>query len=136
MALQDFIILGETFGLTLQLADDQRELTGNAIVIGAPERNRLTAEWVKQGNIKLIGITEPQGYEIVTMPSAGGKVIIIAGGSLIGEVYGIYWLWDRLRVYKTLPEINTKRAKEQNAERHSRNCAGTIHWIIKLFMTM
>ena len=109
LALQDIIKLGKTLGLTFRIATDQEKLTENAVLIGTPQRNSLTAELVKDGGIKFAGMAEPQGYEIITSSSAKGKIIVIAGGSLIGDVNGIYWLWDRLRVYKTLPDINIQR---------------------------
>ena len=39
----------------------------------------------------------------------GKKVLLVSGGSVLGEVYGLFWVWDRLKVFKEIPVINTIR---------------------------
>ncbi|MBC8181429.1 hypothetical protein H8E88_09925 [candidate division KSB1 bacterium] len=99
-------------GLELTIFDDTKEITGNSIIIGSEKRNKLTSKLAKQNKIKLSGVENEQGYEIVTKNIDGNKVMVISGGSLTGDVYGLYWLWDRLRVFKELPDINVKREPE------------------------
>jgi hypothetical protein len=96
-------------GLKFTLFEDSKEIAGNSILIGSEKRNELTAKFGKDGKIQLSGITEKQGYEIITKVIDGHKVMIVSGGSIIGDVYGLYWLWDRLRVFKELPDINVSR---------------------------
>jgi len=69
----------------------------------------MTAQLVRQGETKLQSLSDPQGYEIVTLNQGGGRTILISGGSVIGDVYGIYWLIDRIRVNKEVPDIKTRK---------------------------
>ena len=61
------------------------------------------------GKISLKGAADEQGYEIITHELDKKQVMIISGGSIIGDVYGLFWLLDRLKVYKQVPEINEVR---------------------------
>ena len=35
--------------------------------------------------------------------------MVVSGGSILGDVYGIYWIRDRMLVCKELPDINITR---------------------------
>ncbi len=59
--------------------------------------------------MKLSGVQDEQGYEIVTVDTERGKRMFVSGGSILGDVYGLYWVWDRLRVHKEIPTLNVKR---------------------------
>jgi hypothetical protein len=37
------------------------------------------------------------------------RTIAVAGGSLMGDVYGLYWIWDRIRVTGGIPDLNVVR---------------------------
>ncbi|MDX1285907.1 MAG: hypothetical protein R3182_12880, partial [Draconibacterium sp.] len=58
------------------------------------------------------GVDCDQGYEITTKIIDGKKTITVCGGSVVGEVYGLFWIADRLRVIGDVPEINTVRQPE------------------------
>jgi hypothetical protein len=109
LALNDLVYIGETYGLTFKILKDDKNLSTHTILIGTPDRNSVTAELVKNGKITCDGVEDPQGFEIITITSDNGKILVVAGGSIIGDVNGIYWIWDRLRVFGELPEINVKR---------------------------
>ncbi|NOY57651.1 MAG: hypothetical protein GXO75_01785 [Calditrichaeota bacterium] len=111
VVLGDLQNIGKQFGLQFKTVDAGKTISNHSIIVGDPVRNKYTARLVKNGNIQLKGVDDPQGYEIITrdIDIDGGREIIVAGGSLIGDVYGLYWIWDRLRVYKEIPEINVKR---------------------------
>jgi hypothetical protein len=79
VALEDLITTGESFGLKLSIAEGQEKAKVNAIIIGTPDRNKLTADLVKNYSINLQDVTDPQGYEIITLPVGKGKIIIVAG---------------------------------------------------------
>ena len=112
VALDDLEKTGIEFGILFNVVNDNKKLSQNSIIVGAPDRNGLTAKLVKKGKIKLQGVDDPQGYEIITKVINGNKTIIVSGGSLIGDVYGLYWIWDRIKVYKELPEINVKKVPD------------------------
>jgi len=96
-------------GLIYRLQNDTISISPNSILIGAPERNALTAKLVRQKKLKLSGVSEPQGFEIITSEINGKKVLVVAGGSLLGEVYGLYWIWQQLKIHQRVPDLNIVR---------------------------
>ncbi len=109
VAIDDLRKTGKEYGIFFTTVTDSDISTTPSIVLGSPTRNRLTATLIEQQNISLEGVTHPEGYEIVTTQNGACKTIVVAGGSLLGDVYGLYWIWDRLRVYKSMKRINVKR---------------------------
>jgi len=112
VAVSDLETTGAVYGIKFQVTKDIDFSAGPSIVIGAPKRNRKTADLVRRKKIALKGISDEQGFEIVTKKINGATVMIIAGGSVAGDVNGIYWLWDRIRVHKKIPDINSIRTPE------------------------
>ncbi len=109
VALKDLQETGAKYDLKFKIQNDNNNLSRNSIIVGAPDRNDLTDSFINKNNITLEGVTDPQGYEIITKVIDGKKIMIVSGGSIIGDVYGLYWIWDRIRVFKEIPEINVKR---------------------------
>jgi len=109
VCVDDLKKTGIEFDMHFTITDDLRLSSNNAIIVGDAARNKHTSKLVKSTKLELRGVDNPQGYEIVTLNSDNSKTIIVAGGSLLGDVYGLYWLQDRLKVFKTIPDINTKR---------------------------
>lgn len=53
----------------------------------------------------------PEGFIIKTKTQLdNSKILVLVGGSEVGTAHGLYWLLDRVEVYRTIPEIDTKRA--------------------------
>ena len=67
----------------------------------------------------------PEGYQISSKNFTDGLKIFVMGGSVSGDAYGLYWIWDRLRVNKKLIEINVLR-EPALAIRYSRVRVNTI----------
>jgi len=109
IAVSDLQKTGVELGLSFRIADDEKSPHNNAIIVGDQNRNKLTARLLKSEKISLQGVRNEQGYEIITQIVDGQKRIIVSGGSLLGDVYGLYWIWDRMRVHHALPDINIKR---------------------------
>jgi len=110
---------------------------GNKILVGDATRNRLTRELASQGKLDLDGVDNPDGFEIRTIGTTNATTIVIAGGSLVGDVYGLYWLWDRVQVHETMPRLNVKRqpvlkvrhAGGENAESIRNALRYTFNWV-------
>jgi len=96
---------GYRFGYSLR----QNTTPANVILLGNTTGIASTIELLNQGKIELSAISNPEGYEIISTGKEGSKSIIVSGGSAIGAVYGLYWVWDRMRVYRAIPDINVKR---------------------------
>ena len=109
VALTDLKTFGKEIGIHFQVTDDKKAIRGSAIVVGDAAINETTAKLSRKNDITLKGVEDPQGYEIITSNTKHGKVMVISGGSVISNVYGLYWLWDRMRVNRTIPDINVIR---------------------------
>ncbi|MCA9441187.1 MAG: hypothetical protein KC964_10300, partial [Candidatus Omnitrophica bacterium] len=52
----------------------------------------------------------PQGFEMgSSIDDNGNRTVTLRGGSIEGEINALYWIWDRLRVYGEIPDLNTRR---------------------------
>ena len=109
VVLNDLRNLGQQVGIDFKVTDDLEAIKSPAIIVGGSSLNKAAAELENNSVISFQVVDDEQGYEIITNKNENGKVMIISGGSVIGNVYGLYWLWDRMRVYKTIPDINVIR---------------------------
>ncbi len=109
VALNDLTTYAEEINVKFEIVDDNTTIKKLAILVGNPSDNKATDLLQKNSSASLKGIDDDQGYEILTYDQGENKRIIIAGNTVIGNVYGLYWLWDRMRVYKSIPDINIIR---------------------------
>jgi hypothetical protein len=109
VVLADLENIGRQCDYRFDYAQRQNVTPANVVLLGNAAGIALAIEQMNQGKIKLPAMANPEGYEIFTTGREGGKSIIVSGGSAIGAVYGLCWVWDRMRVYKTIPDINVKR---------------------------
>jgi hypothetical protein len=109
VAINDLTSTGSQWGLSFKIIHKDLNKTGNMIIIGNPERNKLSRELYTAGNIEIGKIENPEGYQIISKKFADGQKIFISGGSRSGDVYGLYWIWDRLRVNRQITGINVRR---------------------------
>ncbi len=112
VAIDDLNKAGETFGIQFIKTTKTNKKYPNSIIVGSPERNTLTKSMVEKEKLTLTGTSGEQGYEIVTRLMDGIKVMIVSGGSILGEAYGLFWISDRLKVTGTISDINTVREPE------------------------
>jgi len=106
VCLEDLRETGNRMGVRFTIVDKQADVPTPAILVGAPARNPQAAAMASRGAISLEGVDDPQGYEIKTAGNGDERMIVVAGGSVVGDVYGLYWIWDRMRVERRIPDIN------------------------------
>ena len=109
VAIEDLQEAGAGCGLQFTVADDSEWPNEDVLVVGAPSRNAQTARLVNDGALELERVDDAQGYTVRTVTRDGRRIVAVAGGSVIGEVYGLYWVRDRIRVHRRLPDINVTR---------------------------
>ncbi len=109
IGLEELTETGEQLGITISGCSETESVSGNLIIIGDENLNRYAAKAVQSGKVQLAGMQDEQGFEIVSGGSGDERLIVVAGGSVLGDIYGLYWVWDRLRVHKEIPVINVKR---------------------------
>ncbi len=107
VCLEDLMQAGEDRGLSITITQEE-EPRLNMIVVGDVSRSRLAGELQKRGIVKTVGVENPEGYEIITEEEDGRMIVAVAGGSLMGDVYGLYRIWDRLRVTGRIPAIDLR----------------------------
>ncbi len=109
VAVNDIKVTGESYGINVKVINSVADLKGNSIIVGSPDKNALTKKIVQNNSLKLKVLDDPQGYEIRTVKSKNYNTIIVSGGSVVGNVNGLFWILDRLKVFKKIPEINDLR---------------------------
>ncbi len=84
-------------GISIDVADDCDAVTGNRILLGGPERNRQTAEFITEAEFDS-AVPGPEGIFLKTF---GDEVLVCAGSSKNpnecerGTIYAIYELLER-----------------------------------------
>ena len=109
VALRDLQETGIKHGINFSI-ENGSSISQNTIVVGSPDRNKLIAKLVNDQNLRLQVIEDAQAYEILTRVINGRRCMIVSGGSLMGDVHGLYWIRDRIRVFKGIPDINIMRS--------------------------
>jgi len=109
LAIDDLQTTGADFGIQFNVKSEGNNISNDTILVGSPEHNKQVASVVEEGTLKLSHIDDPQGYEIRTINVKNNQVMIVNGGSVLGATYGLYWIWDRLKVNQKIPEMNCTR---------------------------
>lgn len=109
VAIDDIVDAGTALNIQFIKSTSIKKKYPNSIIVGSPERNRLTKSLIGKKKLELKGGYGEQGFEIVTNTIDGRKVMVVSGGSVLGEAYGLFWILDRLKVKGSLPDINTIR---------------------------
>jgi len=111
LALVDLQDAARKNGMEILPGEPGRAAQQQRILVGNAGRNACVDAILHDQNASLKGVSSTQGFEMATLRRANGTtVLIIAGGDIAGDIYGLYWLWDRIRVCKTIPELNVVRA--------------------------
>lgn len=98
-AVEDITAFGDTLGRTFTRSTDSPSDYRRRVLVG---------DFAAPG-IKAVSVDHPQGFVIQTVKTPKRHTIAITGGSRIGEVYGLYWLLDRMRVQRAMPDLNVRR---------------------------
>jgi hypothetical protein len=112
LAVDDLQTEGKKYGIEFKVKLNARKISTNTILVGPPERNKLVANLAKKGTVEFQKFEDPLAFEINTIQIKNNQVMIVAGGSILGDTFGLYWIWDRLRVNKGIPEMNITRIPE------------------------
>jgi len=133
--LNDIKTLGQELHISFEVSYKTAEANSPVLFVGAPSRNPAAKTWIEQNQIDLPKAGHEQGFVIKTHQAKNNKAMFVSGGSETGDLYGLYWVWDRMRVTKTLPSLSAHRVPAlkirhaggenetdiQNALRHTAN---------------
>ena len=111
LALEDLRAAGERLGVRF-VDDDSAD--GPILAVGGPDGNAVTAALAAGERVVFEGVDHPEGFEIRPIQGGSGG-LAIAGDTPLGEVYGLYWLCDRMLASGAMPELDVKRAPRLQA---------------------
>ena len=110
VAVEDLTVYGGKCGVAFEAVSDEAPCAGHLLVVGTAARNRRAAALAAAGIETPQPPENPEGFSIRTVTADGRRVMMVAGGSVPGDVYGLYWVWDRMRVAHAMPDITAARA--------------------------
>jgi len=107
-ALSDLNEIATSCGIQFSIPRVQTALAGQVVVISRTG-GKKAADLLRLHTSKWMPVRHPEGYKIVTMGREPDKALLLSGGSPLGVAYGLYWLYDRMRVSKTLPDLTIEK---------------------------
>ena len=110
VCLEDLKTTAHGIGVALSVSEGELDSASNAIVVGLPTGNPVAEKLLRENRVEVQSVENEQGYTIRTLKTGQGAKILVMGGSLIGDVYGLYWVRDRMRVHKEMVDIDCKRS--------------------------
>jgi hypothetical protein len=109
VALEDLRLTGHDFDVTFVMTTEAAPLKDNMILVGAPKVNPCTSAMVSSAAIGLEEIDHPQGYLIRTAAVEDRTIMLLVGGSVMGDIYGLYAIREQLRIHGEMTAINLVR---------------------------
>lgn len=110
VVLDDLNKTGEGCEIHFSILNSRQIPKGNTILVDVPGGSELIR--ILAGKLQNGKFPAEKGFRIATETRKEGQVMLVSGGDILGAVYGLYWIWDRMRVFKTIPELNiTKEQK-------------------------
>ncbi|MCB9782822.1 MAG: hypothetical protein H6751_07640 [Candidatus Omnitrophica bacterium] len=114
LAIQDLNETGQPLGLAFEISEGAPTDKDNWILVGGPDRNIAVQRFMAERDLDPVKDYFPQGFGLRTFSNGEKRTLLIAGASLVGDVRGLYWLWDRIRVHKKIPDLNEVRVPALN----------------------
>ncbi len=112
VAVDDLKKVGSNIGIEFTIDNEISQIKNNTIIIGNVSRSEVVKKLSEKNIVQLANLEDEQSYQIISTKISSKNVIIVSGGSILGEVYGLYWIYDRLKVNGSLTSINTVRTPE------------------------
>lgn len=109
VAVSDLLESARQYGISIRVEADGVRPSGNAIFVGVPARNQQARKYFPKNKLSPKTLTSKNGFQIQTVLEKSDTLILISGGSIMGDVNGLYYLRDRLRVTRRFPVLNETR---------------------------
>ena len=107
VAMDDLNKTGADYKIQFSVIQSKRLPKGNIILVDIPGGSGSVRKLA--GDMHSDDLPGKDGFRIATQTMKGGRVMLVSGADITGAVYGLYRVWDRLRVYKKIPDINETR---------------------------
>jgi hypothetical protein len=128
-AVEDLVETGESLGQPL-IVGNNPEGASHLVLVGTARNNSHILALETRGHSVTVP-ANPEGFAIRTVREGGRHTMVVSSGSPLGQAYGLYWLWDRLRVYRRLPDINTTREPALNVRHTGGRDTGALHQALR-----
>jgi hypothetical protein len=107
VAIEDLNKTGSELNIHFNVSQPKGSLKGNSILVDIPNKSEVIQRLA--GELNSNQLPGKDGYRIATKQLYGTRTMLVTGADVVGAVYGLYRVWDRLRVYKEIPVINETR---------------------------
>lgn len=101
VALEDLVQTGAALQLPIHVHDDADAPQTSAIFLGSPAENLQMKHLGR--NALTPPPDNPEGYRITPIAQASRNHLVLTSNGPLGYAYGLYWLRDRMLVYKMIP---------------------------------
>lgn len=109
-AVEDLTAAAESVGLRVVVAEAPPAPPFRAIVVGDGAHNPDAEPLLEAAGFDDKPEPDPQAFSIRTRKREDGTIVSVAGGSTLGEAYGLLWLRERMLIQDAMPELNERRA--------------------------
>jgi len=107
-ALADLNAIARSCGVQFSIPQTLDALPGQVVVISRIGVKK-PSDLLRPHRANWMPVRHPEGFKLMTVGQAPDKALLISGGSPLGVAYGLYWLYDRMRVSKTLPDLSVDK---------------------------
>jgi hypothetical protein len=104
VVLDDMNKTGDGCDIHFTIVNTNHIPKGNTILVDVPGGSELIRKLTEK--LHTGKFPAQKGFRIATEIRKDGQIMLVSGGDVLGAVYGLYWIWDRMRVFRTIPEIN------------------------------
>ncbi len=87
VALEELTKAGLDFSINFIITDDDSQLENNSILVGNETRNEIVKNLAAKNLINLSNQIEAQAFQIITTEINSNIVVVVSGGSILGEIY-------------------------------------------------
>ncbi len=107
-ALDDLHVMAESCGVQFSAPLVQKSLPGQVIII-SQAGGKKAVELLRPHQNRWMAVRHPEGFKLMMVGQEPNKALLLSGGSPLGVAYGLYWLYDRMRVSRSLPDITVEK---------------------------
>ncbi|NLP09716.1 hypothetical protein GX408_04875, partial [bacterium] len=107
-ALADLNTIAESCGMQFSAPQAFSALPGQVAVLSRVG-GKKAVDLLRPYKTTWMPVHHPEGFKILTVGQEPNKALLISGGSPLGVAYGFYWLYDRMRVNKNLPDLMVEK---------------------------
>lgn len=107
VVIDDLNSSGVEYQLQFTVVQAKRLPKGNVLLVDVPGGSAQIRKLA--GDLHNDQLPGEDGFRIASKSIKERRVLLVSGTDVTGAVYGLYRIWDRMRVYKEIPDLNETR---------------------------